>query len=120
VIYKYKSVDLKIGVNRSKDILSGSYLLENNNSHNSSKTIVKPEAPDVVAVWELVKSTALQLSQAFDLDFPYQLISPAFEFGIFSKYSLRSGQLSGLEPQVGKCQEFSYQYQNFKLDNLVY
>lgn len=57
--------------------------------------IVKSEFPDVVAVQELVKSTALQISQELERDFPYQVISPAFEFGIFSKYPLKSSQPLG-------------------------
>ena len=67
--------------------------------------IVKSEAPHVIAIQELVKSTAVELSQALKRDFPYQVISPAFEFGIFSKYPLKSSQPSGLSPQVIKFQE---------------
>lgn len=76
-----------------------------NPNPQSIAIVIKSEHPDVIAVQELVKSTALELSQALSQDFPYQAIAPTFEFGIFSKYPLKSSQASGLNPQSSKFQE---------------
>jgi endonuclease/exonuclease/phosphatase (EEP) superfamily protein YafD len=70
-------------------------------------SMIKFEHPDIVAVQELVKSTASELSQALSQDFTYRVIPPTFEFGIFSKYPLKSSRIAELNPQVSKFQEVS-------------
>ncbi|WP_309731652.1 endonuclease/exonuclease/phosphatase family protein [Chamaesiphon sp. OTE_75_metabat_556] len=53
-----------------------------------------------IVCWQLLINTTLQ-------DFPYRVISPAFEFGIFSKYPISSSQPVELDPQLCKFQEVS-------------
>jgi vancomycin resistance protein VanJ len=70
-------------------------------------TVIKSQHPDIIAVQELVETTASKLSQELNRDFPFQVISPAFEFGIFSKYPIESIQPAELDPKLCKFQEVS-------------
>jgi vancomycin resistance protein VanJ len=88
----------------SLKIMTWNLSYDNSNIRGIATTI-ESEHPDVVAVQELVKSTALELSKALESEFPYRVIPSTFEFGIFSKYPLISSQPPALELQQSKFQE---------------
>jgi vancomycin resistance protein VanJ len=71
----------------------------------SIAAVIKSQQPDIVAIQELVGSTASVLQQSLSQDFPYQLIPANFEFGIFSKYPLKSSQPAALDPSVSRFLE---------------
>lgn len=78
-----------------------------NPSPQSIADAIESQQPDIVAIQELVGSTASKISQALSRDFPYRVIPAKFEFGIFSKYPLKSSQPATLNPQTSRFQEVS-------------
>jgi vancomycin resistance protein VanJ len=67
--------------------------------------VIKSQHPDVIAVQELVGSTATPLTQVLSRELPYSAISTDFEFGVWSRYPVESNQPPEIDRRKGQFQQ---------------
>lgn len=71
--------------------------------------VINSEKPDIVAIQELMRDTAWELSAILKTAFPYQYINPlTFEFGFFSKQPIKYT----FNPSVTQLQEANISIEN--------
>jgi vancomycin resistance protein VanJ len=75
--------------------------------------VINSEKPDIVALQELMRDPAWELSEILKPTFPYRYINPlTFEFGFFSKYPIEYT----FDPTANYFQEVNVSFGNRKID----